>query len=152
MYDLNQLQVCIYTEQVGILMKTSEKIRSLRKKQEWSQKEMAEKLNMSVNGYSKIERGESVPSIARLQQIADTFGVALTDLLPSNDGNIVFMINEGDNYHGSFYNNAQDLNIELEKLRHIIEQKDLLLKHKDELLAQQARELSNMQKLIDLLK
>lgn len=112
----NQLTVVKINLKVGILMKTNEKIRLLRHEHDWSQKEMAEKLQMSVNGYSKIERGESRPSVDRLQQIAETLGVQLNELLPSNDGNIVFMINEGDNYHGSFYNSG-DVSVELEKLK-----------------------------------
>jgi len=95
-------------------MKTNEKIRLLRNEHEWSQKEMAEKLQMSVNGYSKIERGESNLNMERLQQIAETLGVSLNELLPTNDGNIVFMINS-DNYHSSFYNNG-DTSEEIEKL------------------------------------
>ncbi|WP_231924856.1 MULTISPECIES: helix-turn-helix domain-containing protein [Gallibacterium] len=35
-------------------MKVNEKIRSLRESRNWSQEEMANKLGMSTNGYSKI--------------------------------------------------------------------------------------------------
>ena len=40
------------------LMKVHEKIRLIRESKHWSQEDMAEKLNMSLNGYVKIERGE----------------------------------------------------------------------------------------------
>ena len=132
-----------HTLKVNFLMKTNEKIRLLRNEHEWSQKEMAEKLQMSVNGYSKIERGESNLNMERLQQIAETLGVSLNELLPTNDGNIVFMINS-DNYHSSFYNNG-DTSEEIEKLK-------MPLQHKDELLAQQARELATLQDALHLLK
>jgi transcriptional regulator with XRE-family HTH domain len=47
-------------------MKVHEKIRNLREAKNWSQEEMAAKLNMSVNGYSKIERGETKAYIPKL--------------------------------------------------------------------------------------
>ncbi|MDG2946910.1 helix-turn-helix domain-containing protein [Bisgaard Taxon 10/6] len=37
-------------------MNINEKIRRIRESKEWSQEQMAEKLNMSLNGYAKIER------------------------------------------------------------------------------------------------
>lgn len=126
-------------------MKTSEIIRSLRQEKDWSQKDMAEKLHMSVNGYSKIERGETEPNLSRLQQIADILGVQLNDLLPKNEGCVFFQINEGDDNSQNFYNTTQNLETEVERLK-------LILTHKDELLAQQARELSNMQTMLTLLK
>ena len=39
-------------------MSVNEKIRKFREAKDWSQEQMAEKLNMSLNGYAKIERGE----------------------------------------------------------------------------------------------
>ena len=39
-------------------METYEKIRLARELNQWSQEEMAEKLEMSPSGYARIERGE----------------------------------------------------------------------------------------------
>lgn len=52
-------------------MKVQEKIRSMRESKNWSQEEMATKLNMSVNGYSKIQRGEINPHIEHKNKIID---------------------------------------------------------------------------------
>ena len=38
-------------------MKTYEKIRLMREMNQWSQEDVADKLNLSTNGYAKIERG-----------------------------------------------------------------------------------------------
>ena len=46
-------------------MKINEKIKLLREGKHWSQEEMAQKLNMSKNGYAKIERGETSASLGR---------------------------------------------------------------------------------------
>ena len=124
-------------------MKTYEIIRLLREEKEWSQKDMAEKLDMSVNGYAKIERGETGINIARLEQIAAVLDVDTHDLIPLSDGNSAYLVIKGDNNqaNGIVYNNKEELQIEIEKLK-------LMLKHKDELLEQQNREL---EMLIDML-
>ena len=44
-------------------MQTHDKIRSIREQSNWTQEDMAEKLNMSISGYSKIERGETKVNI-----------------------------------------------------------------------------------------
>ncbi|OSI14638.1 helix-turn-helix domain-containing protein [Neisseria dumasiana] len=126
-------------------MKPYEVIRSLREERNWSQKDMAEKLEMSVNGYAKIERGETGISVVRLEQIAKVLDVDIHELLPLDD-NRVCQVVLGDNNHGNnLYNAEQELLIEIEKLK-------TALTHKEELLAQQARELATLQSFIELLK
>lgn len=49
-------------------MEVHEKIRFLRESKDWSQEAMAGKLNMSVSGYSKIERGETKIAIPKLKK------------------------------------------------------------------------------------
>ena len=125
-------------------MKTYEIIRSLREERDWSQKDMAEKLEMSVNGYAKIERGETSISMVRLEQIATIFNVDIHDLLPTNDSNSVCLVIRGDNNQGSnFYNAEQELLLEIEKLK-------VTLQHKEELLSQKERELTNLYSIIEL--
>ncbi len=46
------------------------KIRLLRLEKGWSQESVAAKLDMSLNGYGCIERGETNVSVPRLEQIA----------------------------------------------------------------------------------
>lgn len=126
-------------------METCEKIRYLRKEHELSQKDMAEKLQMSVNGYSKIERGETDLNIQRLKQIADIFGVSPRELIPQGSNNLVCFINHGETYTGNtFANDERDLESEIEKLH-------LIIRHKDELLASQERELESLRKVLAFL-
>lgn len=56
-------------------------IATLRKESEMTQFELAEKLNYSDKAISKWERGESVPDITVLKQIADLFSVTVDYLL-----------------------------------------------------------------------
>ncbi|MGN9019193.1 helix-turn-helix domain-containing protein [Lachnospiraceae bacterium HCP1S3_C3] len=53
----------------------------LRKMNDMSQEELAEKLQISRQTVSKYETGESVPDIDKCKQIAEIFNVALDDLV-----------------------------------------------------------------------
>jgi transcriptional regulator with XRE-family HTH domain len=59
----------------------AENIVQLRRKSGMTQIELAEKLNYSDKAVSKWERGESVPDISVLKNIADMFGVTVDYLI-----------------------------------------------------------------------
>lgn len=79
MIDLANL-VCynLFMELKQIIAKN---IIELRKDHKLTQAEFAEKLNYTDKAISKWERGESIPSIEVLKQIADMFGVTVDYLL-----------------------------------------------------------------------
>ena len=56
-------------------------IATYRKQQSLTQAGLAEKLNYSDKAVSKWERGESMPDVLTLVQIADLFGITVNDLL-----------------------------------------------------------------------
>lgn len=56
-----------------------------RKQCAMTQAELAEKLNYSDKAVSKWERGESVPDVMTLAQIAELFGVGMDELLGSGE-------------------------------------------------------------------
>lgn len=62
-------------------MNIQDKIRLLREQNEWTQEEMAERMEMSKNGYAKIERGESKLSLERLEKLASVLGVDIIELI-----------------------------------------------------------------------
>ena len=125
-------------------MKTYEIIRLLREEKEWSQKDMAEKLDMSVNGYAKIERGERGLNVAKLEKIASVFGIEVADLVSVNDKSIVYLIHENSHHHNNNNYGSEELAHEIDKLK-------LQLAHKDELLGQKDKEIQALQKLVDIL-
>ena len=57
---------------------------TLRKKNNMTQNELAEKLNYSDNAVSRWEHAEVPPSIETLQQIAEVFNVSLSSLIEDN--------------------------------------------------------------------
>ena len=73
-------------------MSVNEKIRKIREAKDWSQEQMAEKLNMSLNGYAKIERGESKIYLDKLEQIAQVLDIDIVELMQSDGKNICFQI------------------------------------------------------------
>ena len=127
-------------------MKISEKIRALREEKQWSQEEMAAKLDMSRNGYAKIELGKTKPNIDKLLKIAQLLDVEISDLFQADEKNVLFFMNS-ENLHeniqqiGNYYRDSADFAAEQEKLLMIIQ-------HKDEIIAQQNRELATLEKLV----
>lgn len=70
-------------------MKTlGDKIRYFRNLKNWSQEEMADKLNLSLPAYSKIERNITDVGFKRLTQIAKTFGLTVVELLSTSESGI----------------------------------------------------------------
>ena len=62
-------------------MSLNQKIRTLREQHLLSQEEMAEKMQMSLNGYAKIERGETKLRLDKLEKIAQIFSMDVVDLI-----------------------------------------------------------------------
>ena len=60
-------------------------IAAYRKQAGMTQAGLAEKLNYSDKAVSKWERGESIPDVLTLMQIADRFGLTVNDLLTDPD-------------------------------------------------------------------
>ena len=112
-------------------MSVNEKIRKIREAKDWSQEQMAEKLNMSLNGYAKIERGESKIYLDKLEQIAQVFDIDVVELMQSDGKNICFQIESplGSVYQGG---GETQLLIEIERLKlalsHANEKEELLKK------------------------
>ena len=123
-------------------MKVHEKIRTLREAKNWSQDEMAKRLNMSVNGYAKIERGETQAYIAKLEKIAKVFDMDLIELIPQNGHHIY--INQ-DSSSCNIMGSSTELAFEVKQLQLIVNHKDKELRMKD-------RENGNLREIITLLK
>ena len=59
----------------------AEKIISLRKKNGWSQEQLAEQLNISRQSVSKWESGTSIPDLDKILKMSAIFGVSTDYLL-----------------------------------------------------------------------
>lgn len=90
-------------------MKSYKKIRILRENHHLTQEEMASKLDLSTTGYAKIERGETRLNIPRLEQIAEIFGVDITEFI-SDDKKLIYQGNNklGNDSALNYYTNTSD--------------------------------------------
>ncbi|MBS9781034.1 MAG: helix-turn-helix transcriptional regulator [Gammaproteobacteria bacterium] len=121
-------------------MKVNEKIRLMREMNDWTQEDMAEKMSMSLNSYSKLERGESKLYLDKLEKVAEVFDVEINDLLSLNKQGLIFLVNKdisGDNSGlTNYYGCDEQLSFEIEKQKIMLNHKDEIIKQKDELISQ----------------
>lgn len=135
-------------------MELVEKIKFMRMFKGWSQEEMAEKLDMTLGGYAKLERGETDINYSRLQQIANTLGVDLVQLIGLNDKNVFNIIGNHDdlnkknqkiiNYYSlessvNYYSlDSPETKNKVEELSHVVKQ--------------QMQEIDRLKMIIDLMQ
>jgi transcriptional regulator with XRE-family HTH domain len=123
-------------------MTIGEKIAVLRKKKGYSQEKMAELLEMTPNGYGKIERNETDLPYSRLELISKVLGLLPHKLLGFGEEQINVTngnVNYGDN------NNAIFQNLTDKELHHEIEKMKLRVEFLE-------KENANQQKIISLLE
>lgn len=114
-------------------MKVNEKIKLLREDRQWTQEEMAQKLSMTTKGYAKIERGETISNLPRIEQIAEVFDMDICELLAYGEEGKIYINNTDNNLTNSFISlgNSSD---EVQRLQQIIFHKDELLAHKEDII------------------
>lgn len=125
-------------------MPLHDNIRKFREQKQWSQEYMAEQLGLSKNGYAKIERGESRPSLDRLEQITAVFGIGMIDLF-SDECQSICLISENSQHSSNYYHSDNALILENEKLK-------LALTHKDELLTQKDEQITLLKNMVAVLQ
>ncbi|SEO99311.1 Helix-turn-helix domain-containing protein [Mucilaginibacter gossypiicola] len=62
-----------------------ENIRKLRRQRNWSQEDVANRLNISIAAFSKIETGVTDINLSRLKTIAAVFDLSVIQLLAYDD-------------------------------------------------------------------
>lgn len=56
-------------------------IRAERKARDWSQENLAERADISLNWVGALERGEQSPTLDTMSQLACAFGISVRDLM-----------------------------------------------------------------------
>lgn len=69
----------------------SSNIKKFRELKNYTRERLAAELDMSVSGYSKIERGEIDLTVSKLQKIADALDVSMSEIL-NFDATTIFNI------------------------------------------------------------
>lgn len=75
------------------MQELKDKLVVLRKNNNWTQDELAEKLNVSSQAVSKWENGISIPDIQILKQLSNLYNVSL-DVLLKDENDLVFLSDE----------------------------------------------------------
>ena len=135
-----------------------------------TQEDMANQLQLSLNGYANIERGETKLSVERLEQIANIFGIDVTELLSYGEYNHInfshstTQTNNSLNIIGRISDEIWELEVSRLQLTiahqdEIIKTKEEALIHKNELIEtknqmidQQQREIETLKLLVDTLR
>lgn len=129
-------------------MKLHEKIRFIRQLKGWSQEEVANKLEMSVNGYGSIERGETDVKLSRLEQIAHAFEMELLELLGLNE-KVVF---KGTHNHQSHYSHIHSFSIGQSELKHELEKTQFINEQLEKEISYLKEEVTHLKKMISLME
>lgn len=74
----------------------ADKIIQLRKKNGWSQEELAEQMNVSRQSVSKWESAQSIPDIEKIIRLSELFGVSIDYLLKDEKGDVEYTGCESD--------------------------------------------------------
>ena len=136
-------------------MKTQDKIRAISTQQKISQEQMAERLDLTPQSYSKIESGKTKLSLDRIQQIAQILNIDVTELIHNNDNGVFLLINENctnENLNNGaiiYHGNQQSINEQ--ELKHDNEKMQLIITHKDEIIEQLKQENALLKQMLNLL-
>ena len=136
-------------------MKTQDKIRAIRTQQKISQEQMAERLDLTPQAYSKVESGKTKLSLDRIQQIAQILNIDVTELIHNNDNGVFLLINENctnENLNNGaiiYHGNQQSINEQ--ELKHDNEKMQLIITHKDEIIEQLKQENALLKQMLNLL-
>lgn len=77
-------------------MSLGNKLKQLRQDRNWSQADVAYKLDISQPAYNKWETDQSKPTLAHINKIAEVFEIEIQDLF-ENEGNILITNNTFEN-------------------------------------------------------
>ncbi len=119
-------------------MKVNEKIKLLRESRQWTQEEMAQKLSMTTKGYAKIERGETISNLPRIEQIAEVFNMDICELLAYGEDGKIYICSGDNNTNSNIFSGSGDV----EKLNLMLAHKDEIIKLKDDVIESLRNEIS----------
>lgn len=115
-------------------MEVGQKIKRLRELNQLTQENMAEKLEMSLSGYTKIERGINHPNIPTLERIARILNVDIIDLLSINEKGQIFIIGDNQTSSQNYFGNHKShefFQVQIEQLKSEIQHKNEMIEQKD---------------------
>ncbi len=130
-------------------MKVNDKIRALREYHNWSQEDVAERMNMSKSSYSRLEREESKLDVGKLQKLAAIFQIDIADLIKSDDSKgLVCLIAENNGSNANYYNGSENLMNEIERIKQALTHTQELVQYKDQIIEHQKKQIALLEQLL----
>lgn len=133
-------------------MEIYEKLKFMRSFKNWSQEEMASRLGLSVNGYAKIERGETDVTLSRLKQIVDVLGIDLAELFGLNEKNVFHFAGTHYAHHHQVNYSSDASATEPIELKHELEKSHLIIQQREKEISYLQEEIVQLKEIIDLVK
>jgi transcriptional regulator with XRE-family HTH domain len=96
-------------------MKIGDNIKNLRELKNLTQAYMAERLNMSISGYSKIEKNKTDVALSKILTIAEILETDISTLLNFDAKQVVYQTNNHSVVAGG-HNNTQNINGNIENI------------------------------------
>jgi transcriptional regulator with XRE-family HTH domain len=118
------------------------KIKRIREMLGKTQEEVAEKLNLTAQAYSRMERGETSVSMERLAQIAAAFEMKVEDIYRFDEKKVI--ITGNNNNHGEAKENAFQLHL-------TINDSDKAIEILEKTIAAQQEEIKHLRKQVEKL-
>lgn len=109
------------------ILDIGQKIKHFRELKEWTQEQMAEKMNINVKNYRKIENGATDVGQKHINKISEIFGITPLELLSAGEKHLYY-IQENSNsklnfgytgfmLQGSISEKEKEIIMEINKLR-----------------------------------
>ena len=135
-------------------MKVSDKIRALREYRNWSQEDVAERMNMSKSSYSRLEREESKLDVGKLQKLAAIFQIDISDLIKPHDSQgLICLIAENNGSNANYYGSENQMNeMKFERIKQDLIHMQELVSHKDQIIEQQKKQIALLEQLLEAMK
>lgn len=136
-------------------MQVFERIKMFRNIKGWSQEYVANQLEISLNAYGCIERGDTDVNLSRLKQIASLFEIELSELFNQSE-NMVLNLGGTQNNQWYNYNHHQTCNVNNSdnnlSLKHELEKQVLIIEMQNKAIAEKDEQIASLKKIIELLE
>ena len=126
-------------------MSIHEKIRLVRQTKGLTQEEVAHALEMSINGYGDIERGDSDLKMSKLNKIANYFGLSFEELASVNEKIVFNQAGEKNKNIQNYCTSDKNNSTEYSEIKHELEKQQLINES-------QRSEIIYLKEIIELMK
>jgi transcriptional regulator with XRE-family HTH domain len=132
--------------------KIGKEIKKLRCMNDWTQEEVAEKLDICRNAYGDMERGETDINLSRLMQVSELFGIELSYFFDASERNVINLTGI-QNAHSKKrqYNHCHVHTTEENNLQHELEKAQLLLQEREKEIEYLKKENKLQQEMLALI-